>query len=328
MWNHRLLAVAYAAVAFAPWREHAVQPGVGARDDAPHAELLAPGTIDTPDYELNAAFTPDGRTLYFTRIQPNWPAGPDYWVIAVAHLAGGRWSEPEVAPFSGRYNDADPVVSPDGRRLFFVSNRPLTAGAPPKRDYDIWMMGRQADGAWGEPVNLGPNVNSDRNEYYPSVAANGTLYLQTTRPDSRGGDLYRSRLMNGVYQPIEPLGDSVNSQYGEGDAAIAPDESFIVFAGYGRPDSYGGADLYISYNRGGLWSAPRHLGPSVNTPAREFCPILSPDGKYLYFTSEIGFAADPRARPLSMREFRERLHSVRNGLGNIYRIDRAVLEGP
>jgi Tol biopolymer transport system component len=132
--------------------------------------------------------------------------------------------------------------------------------------------------------------------------------------------------VDGAYQPLEPLGDSVNSPYNEGDAVVAPDESFIVLTGYGRPDSRGGGDLYITYNRGGVWSQPRNLGPLVNTTAREFCPSLSPDGKYLYFTSEIGFAAEPRTRPLTMREFRDRLHSVRNGLGNVYRIERAVLD--
>src|SRR5919199_5045674 len=169
MWTHRLLAVAYAVttIAFGLPPEGAGLPSAARTERAPHAELFAPGTIDTPDYELNAAFTPDGKAVYFTRIEPNWPASSaDYWVIAVSHLVNGRWTEPEVAPFSGQYNDADPVVSPDGKRLFFTSNRPLAPGTAPKRDYDIWMVERTA-GGWGTPTHLGPNVNSDRNEYYP-----------------------------------------------------------------------------------------------------------------------------------------------------------------
>lgn len=290
---------------------------------SPRPELFAQGRITTPFYELNAAFTPDGREVYFTRINPNWPAGTNYWVIVVSRLRGGRWTEPEVTSFSGQWDDADPFVSPDGQRLFFISNRP-TSGDKARRDHDIWMVERRADGGWSEPRNLGPNVNSERNEWYPSVAANGTLYLSTVRADGRGNDLHRSRLVNGEYQPLEALPEPLNSRYSENDAFVAPDESYIVFTGYGRPDSFGNGDLYISRRTGDAWSEPRNLGPAINTVAREFTPIVH--GGYLYFTSEIGFAAVPRTRPLTWPEFRERISGVMNGLGNVYRVPVSVLE--
>ncbi|HEX7809682.1 MAG TPA: Xaa-Pro aminopeptidase, partial [Thermoanaerobaculia bacterium] len=65
---------------------------------------------------------------------------------------------------------------------------------------------------------------------------------------------------------------------------IAPDQSYLIFAAYGRPDAIGDGDLYVSVHHDGAWSAPRPLA-FANTAAREYCPIVSPDGKTFYFTS-------------------------------------------
>ena len=257
------------------------------------------GTISTPENELNAAFSPDGRTLYFTRAAG---ANGRFGVIVVSKaLRDGHWSDPEVAEFSGRYSDYDPIVSPDGSRLFFISKRPAT-GQEPRSDFDIWVVDLAGNG-WGEPRNLGAPVNSDGDELYPSVASDGTLYFSSCgRNDSRGRcDLYRARYRDGQYLEPENLGDPVNTPASETDAYVAPDQSYLIFAAYGRADAAGDGDLYVSHLRDGVWSAPRPLGPHINTVAREYCPIVSPDGKYLYFTSQHG------------------------GFGNIYRIPMAAL---
>lgn len=76
--------------------------------------VFAPGIISTGDYDSHPAFTPDGRTLYFVRSNPNF----SFWTILVSHFQKGKWSEPEVAPFSGQYSDADPFIAPDARYSF------------------------------------------------------------------------------------------------------------------------------------------------------------------------------------------------------------------
>jgi hypothetical protein len=93
-----------------------------------------------------SAFTPDGRTLYFSK-----NLGNRVGVILVSHWSGGKWGTPAVAPFSGRFSDYDPFVAPDGSRLFWISNRPV--GGTAKDDYDIWMVEKQGDG-WGPPMHL------------------------------------------------------------------------------------------------------------------------------------------------------------------------------
>ncbi|HWR51889.1 MAG TPA: hypothetical protein VN428_12320 [Bryobacteraceae bacterium] len=271
------------------------------------AALFEP--LSTPDYDLNATFTPDGRTVYFTRSTPNF----QHWTIVVSHFREGKWTQPEVAPFSGVYDDADPFLAPDGKRLFYISNRPLDG--KPKREHDIWMVERNASG-WSEPANLGSNVNSPGTDYYPSVTADGTLYFTSIRKEGKGGmDLYRSRVLDGVYQPAESLGDVINTPVSEGDAVIAPDESFMVFTSFGRPDDTGRGDLYISELRDGTWTVPRNLGPKVNSVARDFCPTLSPDGKYLFFTSERNALDARRTEPLNYAALMRALRSVMNGNG-------------
>lgn len=277
-------------------------------------ELFGEGVISTPDYELNAAFLPDGKTVYFTKSTANL----GHWAIVSSRFENGKWTEPQVAPFSGQYSDADLAVTPDGARLVFISRRPVP-GKPGRPVPHIWFVDRTPAG-WSEPRNAAV-LNSEAGEYYPSVAADGTLYFESARPGGRGrADVYRSRLVNGEYGPAENLGAPLNSEFNEGDAVIAPDQSFIILTITGRPDDAGMGDLYISEQKDGVWTSPRHLPPAINSPALEFCPSLSPDGRHFYFTSTRGFGMTPAERPLQYRELTARLRGVMNGLGNVYRV--------
>ena len=173
--------------------------------DQPLSEpaIFGAGVISTGDYETHPAFTPDGRTLYFVKSTPTF----SFWTILVSRFAGGRWSEPEVAPFSGRYSDADPFITTDGQQLYFISARPApnkTAGAA--SDLDIWVMDKTPTG-WGEPRNLGAPVNSAGAEWYPTLARDSTIYFGSDRPGGKGGtDLYCARLVEGKYAAPEMAG--------------------------------------------------------------------------------------------------------------------------
>jgi hypothetical protein len=287
--------------------------------DGPLTEprIFAPGIVSTTDDEFGGAFTKDGRTVYFNRsVLRHY-----LYVICESHFVDGKWTKPEVAPFSGLYRDSDPVISPDGERLFFVSDRPVNG--KPKTDFDIWSVSRKGEG-WGEPVHLDAPVNGDSGEYFASAAANGTLYFSSDRAGGKGGlDIYRSRLVDGKYTEPENLGDAVNTPGWELDCLIAPDESFLIIGAIGRPDSLGLYDLYVSYNRDGAWTPAKSLGPKINTSARDYSPRLSPDGRYLFFTSEKDFATNPLKKPLTYDELERGLRSLQNGSGNIYQIDLA-----
>lgn len=241
----------------------------------------APGPLASSADELNAAFTPDQQSVYFTRKLSDTTAA-----IMVSHCKGKRWSEPVVASFSGQYPDYDPFVSPDGSRLFWMSRRPVDGTV--KGDYDVWMVERHGD-SWSEPLHLPEPINSPAGEYFPTVARSGNLYFSSNRDGGQGrGDIYVSRLVNGAYRTVENLGPAVNSTGFDGDPFIAADESYLIFTGWGRPGGDPEGDLYIAFRRDGAWSVPVALPAAINSPAQEYAPIVSPDGHYLYFASYRG----------------------------------------
>ena len=109
----------------------------------PRATLFAPGVISTGDYESHATLTPDGREIYFLKMAPNFSR----WSIFVSRYRNGGWSQPEVAPFSGQYQDADPYITADGRHFYFISDRPIKPGDERQSHHDIWVMDKIDSGS-------------------------------------------------------------------------------------------------------------------------------------------------------------------------------------
>ncbi len=280
----------------------------------PAPTIFGEGVISTGDYESHPAFTADGRTLYFVKSTPSF----SFWTIVVSRFVDGRWTAPRVAPFSGQYSDADPFITADGKQLYFISRRPgpgKTTG-----DLDIWVTDRTG-GGWIEERNLGAPVNSPGNEWYPTLAADGTLYFGSDRPGGKGAtDIYRSRRVNGKYQEPENLGDAINTEFDEYEPYIAPDQSYLIFMAAGRPDGLSNsADLYISLQKDGVWTKAQNMGEGINSPRAEYSPSVSPDGKSFFFASARGRAPSGKRRNYS--ELLSWLRGPGNGLGDIYQVD-------
>jgi len=313
----RYAIASLALLSAAPVAAAAAQPA--ARDTIP--ALFAEGVVSTGDNEFSTALSPDGRTVYWTVSAPNVFVFP--FVILSATRTARGWSAPRVAPFSGTgFSDADPAISPDGRKIFFMSRRPTT-GTTQRPDFDIWVFDNV-----GATTTRVDEVNTDKMEIFPSVTADGTLYFTSDRDGGLGAtDIYRSRLVGGRYAPPQNLGPTVNSAHPESNVFVAPDESYVVFSASGRPDSKGATDLYIAERSAdGTWSAPRALR-YVNTEWDDYAPTVSPDGTLLYFTSR-----RPRVRPgrdeqLTYDEVRDRLRSAGNGNADVYVIPFALAAG-
>lgn len=294
-----------------------------AQDSSPTARLFAPGEISTGAYELNAVFSRDGSELYYTISTPD--PRFDLMTIVVSRRTAQGWSEPEVASFSGRYSDVDPYLTPDGSRMFFISKRPHpdSSSAEPKGDFDIWYVDREGDG-WSESRRLEGPVATEGDEYYPAAAADGTMNFSGRREEGkRDFDLYRSRLVEGEYAEPERLGDAINSESHEIDVYVDPHERYLIYVSY--REGQGRGDLYVSYNQGGEWTPAENLGDAVNTAAREYCPMVSPDGRTLYFASDRSVVDVAREEPLTYSELLEVLDSPGNGLGDIYSISLEAL---
>jgi Tol biopolymer transport system component len=237
-----------------------------------------PGVVSTDSTDFNAAFSPDGQSVYFTRNENK------KLVIYCSRYAGGKWNAAQRASFNEpKYSFADPAFSPDGR-LYFISDKPKDA-TDTLADYDIWFL-VPAGATWSDPVNAAL-INSDSNEFYVSFAANGNLYFASSRAGGFGQeDLYVSKFLDGQYGAPVNLGPDVNTEKTEYDPGVSPDENKLVFSSR-REDAVGGADLYYAQSDVRTsWNKPVHLGNRLNTAGRDYCAYFSPDSKYFFFSSE------------------------------------------
>jgi hypothetical protein len=294
--------------------------------DAPIAEprLFQEGVISTRFDEFGSAFASDGRSMLFNRSVPR----SNLYTIFTSSFRDGRWSEPEVAPFSGRYWDFDAVFSTDGKRVFFGSDRPAPGQSKKDKDFDIWMVEKTNTAkGWGEPVHLDATVNSGEDETFASESANRTLYFTSGREGGRDHlAIYRSKFSGGKYGEAEKLKGPVNDrEYWSLEVLVAPDESYLLLVPFGHKDGYGSFDIFVSEQRDGEWLTPRNLGPKVNTAARDYSPRFSPDGKYLFWSSERGFGTARPEKALTYQELESGMHGTLNGWGNIYQIDLSAI---
>jgi len=278
------------------------------------------GTISERDITIS----PFGSEVYYSMVLP----ANKVQVILYLRFDGAFWSEPEVAFFSGIYNDIEPSFSPDGKKVFFASDRPVKKGGKPG-DYNIWYVEKGASG-WSDPVNVGAPVNTENDEFYPSVTNSGKLFFTAKRPDSYGDeDIYFSEYVNDKYTEPVNAGLNVNSGFADFNAYIAPDESYLLFSSVGRDDDLGGGDIYISRKLNDTtWSEAKNLGKTINSDESDFSPFVTFDGKYLFFTST-------RSNPNLNTHYPKRFGSIisladgiDNGLGNIYwvKFDLAIYQ--
>lgn len=209
-------------------------------------------------------------------------------VIIRVERQENQWINPQIASFSGKHHDMEPFLSVDGLNLYFASNRPREKEAD-SADYDIWYVTRKnISSDWSKPINIGSAINSDKNEFYPSVAMSKNLYFTSNHADSKGGDdIYMSQYIDSKYQPAVPLSNAINSVGEEYNAYIAPDESYLIFGAYRREDGQGSGDLYISYqNEMGKWQTAINMKESINSKQMDYCPFLDQQTNTLFFTSK------------------------------------------
>jgi Tol biopolymer transport system component len=218
-----------------------------------------------------AALMPDSKTAYLA----------DGTTIYFSKKVKGKWAKPTVAPFSGQWKDWDPALSPDGKRLIFVSNRPTDTAADqskPQKNHHLWYVEHLSGDQWSKPKHLDAPVNLvGFNDYGPSVSSLGTVcFCSRGRDGNKGMGGYYTKLLGDHYDKPKLL--SLNGNNEIYDPFIAPDERYIIFVSNG--------DLYISYRQGNNWTQGKKLGPEVNNGKGNSDPYISPDGKMLYYSQD------------------------------------------
>ncbi len=277
------------------------------------ATLLAEGFISTFINERDFAVSSDGNEIYYTI---STPQSSFQTMVSIRKERNGIWSKPEVVSFAGKFSDLEPAFSADGKKLYFASNRPLEGSKP--KDFDIWMVERNGN-AWGEPKNLGATINTESDEFYPSITKSGNLYFTAQYKDGIGReDIFLSTWKGGAYEKPVALDTAINSKGFEFNAFVDPDETFILFTGYGRKDDTGRGDLYMSLKDAhGKWLPAKNV-TMLNSTKLDYCPYVSPDKKILFFTSErseLPVSFESKANYAQVQKINQR---TLNGTGNIY----------
>ncbi len=286
-------------------------------------ELFAPGIVNDGIATRDITFTPDGNEIYFGKNMGN----STFATILFCKNTKDGWTDPEVLSFAQDPNHVfiEPCLSPDGEKLFFVSNMDQKITATNRFITDIWVAERQGE-QWGKPYRLDSTVNSPDPEYFPTVANNGNLYFTREDSKTRQNLIYKSEYKNGKYQTPQLMPQQVNCGRARFNTTIAPDESFMIIPSIGMPDSYGGTDYYISFfDRQKGWSEPQNMGNQINTAAtHEYSASFSPDGEFLFFMS-----ARPTLKGIEKLDYQiiqELNNSPESGNSNIYWIKAGFIE--
>ncbi len=236
----------------------------------PGAEPVSFGLGFLPaSFHSSVTFSPDGRVAY-------WGASYSTAKIFTSQLVNGIWSKPTTINFSEEMTSyRDPFLSPDGLRLYFISEDALPGTSVSGKE-NIWMMEKDGD-EWDAPQPLPDFINSHILHWTISVANNYNLYFSAGPTNVK--DIYLSKYIDGVYTKPEMLGAIVNTSELEITPNIAPDESYLLFSRV--PDVNSNPRLYISYALEDGWSEPQkieNIGYCIS-------PIVTPDRMYVIYLS-------------------------------------------
>lgn len=211
--------------------------------------------INTPQYNEGAeSISQDGKYLFFTGC--NRPDGLGRCDIYIAQKKGDDWSKPfDLSPPVNTPGwESQPSISADGKTLYFVSNRKGGYGG-----YDIWKS-HLTDKGWGEPENMGPNINTMYDEQSPFIHADDSTFYFCSNgwPGLGGKDLFVSRLgKDGKWQKPENLGYPINSGGDENGLTLTATGAYAFFSS-NNLNGFGGYDIYT-------FEMPQSIRPQLVT---------------------------------------------------------------
>lgn len=248
--------------------------------------------INTNALDANASLSADEHTLYFVSTRAGGFGQQDIW-MSQRQCQTCEWETPVNlgSPINTDAADAAPSVSEDGQLLFFFSGRPGGLGG-----LDVYVSHRVSTSAqgdvWGDPINLGPDVNTaaaEQGPYYVKVTGEGDASLYFNRVGPSGStDIYKVFVSHdgmplGPAVLVPELSDPVGSDQ---KVSVRTDGHELFFASI-RGGGFGSFDIYRLTRQGisDPWSAPEHLDAPINTPDVDSQPSLSRDGRTLIFTS-------------------------------------------
>lgn len=282
-------------------------------------QRFAPGVVNQGLPVRDMAISPDGQHMVWGVSFQDGPV-----TLVGVHQVKGVWTKPEVLPFATDPTRAflEPCFSPDGKSLVFCSDHGTLPDG--RKNWDFFRVSLE-EGRWGQPKPLGAPINTEANEYFPSLTQDGTLYFcRDEMPKSRAHFLYRSRLVDGMYQSPEKLPAHINAKPSQFNAFIARDESYLIWSAAGFKSGMGGVDYLIAFRRADdIWSQPMVVLEPISTKgSEEYSASTSPDGKALFFMTR---RADREPKAWTLKEMKD-YQSLGYGQSAIFWMDAAILE--
>lgn len=219
-------------------------------EDGSYADAVLLGReINTKYHEGVTSFSPDGKTMYFSResfyeneYEKDSISQNRYSTLQLfkATKSGSEWDNVEgFALNSKNYSVKNPSVSPDGKTLYFSSNMPNGFGG-----FDIYKASINEDGSLGEATNLGQKVNTEGQEMFPFISSNNTLYFSSNGHLGLGGlDVFYSKIVDGKTGPVRNIGIPINSN-ADDFAFNIDEESKDGFISSNREGGVGSDDVY------------------------------------------------------------------------------------
>lgn len=284
------------------------------------SEVFAPNLISRGFHELGIAISSEGNEIFYIMSD----RGYQHYALVYVRKVDGIWSKPQLAEFARDMSVYTCFFAPHGKTFYFSTNQPVVHESDTLKGVRNWFVEKKED-VWQTAKPLEAPLNVETNDRIHAISKFNNLYL--TRKLSNGNtDIFISLWIDGQFQKPRPLNGSVNSNSGEGRPFIAPDESFLLFHS-DREKGVGSNDLWISFkDRNNAWCTPVNLGENINTESSEFGPVLSPDGKYLFFSSYRPFNPET-LKGRSYDELLELYNSPQNGYATLYWVDAKILEG-
>ncbi|MDR0565656.1 MAG: OmpA family protein [Prevotellaceae bacterium] len=222
------------------------------------APLILPVPLNTGEHSGPCCFTPDGNTIYFCFSElfdkPS-ASGVSHVGLMISCKEKDGWSAPALFPYNNRsaYSAGHPCISADGRTLYFSSNMPGTLGG-----HDIFRCELGANGDWGKPQNLGSAINTPREELFPTLDGDHTLYFSSDGHPGLGGlDLFRATGKPGAWTSVENLRAPLNTSCDDFSLVFLPGSQAEGLFSSNRQGGCGADDIY-SFRR---LSPPAKIAP-------------------------------------------------------------------
>jgi len=200
--------------------------------------------LNTKANEDQLAFSPDQKTVYYTRSSKDNSLEYKLYKAVLEEDSHGNWINEELVHFNGYKTSIEhPYISPKGDKLYFSSNMADTIGG-----YDLYVCDINPDGSLSDPENLGSTINTKQDEKYPSLSKDGKyLYFSSKGHNNIGGfDLFVSKILSTSYKTPRNLGNTINTEYDEVAYFLAAKNKGYISSN--RPNGKGGYDIYTAVN--------------------------------------------------------------------------------